>query len=215
MDNGVGRTVRPSSIINRSVPVRILAASILFAALVGTTTESRAQAQPQNWTGLYAGVHGGVGAGNIRGGSATGGLVGGQIGFNAQADRVVLGVEGDVTASGFEHKGFNGGGQTFKQKWVGTVRARGGYAFDQVLVYGTAGAASAQSEFSDFGGNSSKQTMGWVVGGGAEVKLTERVSARGEVIHYALGSANYTTPVATYRVDARTNVLRAGVNYRF
>jgi opacity protein-like surface antigen len=57
-----------------------------------------------NWTGLYAGVHAGVGAGSIRGGSATGGLIGGQAGFNTQADRVVLGIEGDVTSSGFEHK---------------------------------------------------------------------------------------------------------------
>ncbi len=193
---------------------RGLAASLCLAA-AAVLTPGHAAAQGQNWTGLYAGVHGGVGAGSINGGSATGGLLGGQVGFNAQADRVVLGVEGDITSSGFEHKGFNGGGQTFRQKWVGTLRGRAGYAFDQVLVYGTGGGASAQSEFSDFGGKSSKQTMGWAVGGGAEVKLTERISARGEVIHYALGTANYTTPVATYRVDSRTNVLRAGVNYRF
>jgi outer membrane immunogenic protein len=189
--------------------------AVLAAALAAGTLAAHAQSQPQNWTGVYAGVHGGFGAGAIRGGSATGGLVGGQVGFNAQADRVVLGVEGDATSSGFEHKGFNGGGQTFKQKWVGTVRGRAGYAFDSVMVYGTAGVAGAQSEFSDFTGKSSKQTAGFAVGAGAEAKVTERVSVRGELMHYSLGSANYTTAVATYQVNARTNVLRAGLNYRF
>ncbi|MGL4636029.1 MAG: outer membrane protein [Beijerinckiaceae bacterium] len=168
-----------------------------------------------NWTGVYAGAHAGVGAGSIRGGSATGGLVGGQVGFNAQADRVVLGVEGDMTSSSFEHKGLNGGGQTFRQKWVGTVRGRAGYAFDQVLVYGTVGGAAANNTVSDFGGKSDKKVLGWVAGAGAEVKLTDRISARGEVLHYALGTGTYTTPVATYRLDSRTNVVRAGVSYRF
>jgi outer membrane immunogenic protein len=184
------------------------------AALAAGSSAAQAQSAP-NWTGVYAGVHGGVGAGNIRGGSANGGLIGGQVGFNAQADRVVLGLEGDITSSGYEHRGFNGGGQTFRQKWVGTVRGRAGYAFDQVMVYGTAGGASAQNEFSDFTGKSSKQTVGWAVGAGAEAKLTERVTARGEFMHYALGSANFTTAVTTYQVNARTNVLRAGLNYRF
>ncbi len=188
-----------------------LASAFLFA---GLATGASAQPAP-NWTGLYAGLHGGVGAGNIRGGSAHGGLVGGQVGFNAQADRVVLGLEADATSSGFEHKGFNGGGQTFRQKWVGSIRGRAGYAFDQVLVYGTGGVAGAQTQFQDFVGKSNRQTVGWAVGAGAEVKLTDRVSARGEVMHYSMGTATYNTPVATYRLDQRTNVLRAGVNYRF
>jgi outer membrane immunogenic protein len=189
--------------------------SILLAAGAFLVPGAASAQQAPNWTGVYAGAHIGVGAGSIRGGSATGGLVGGQVGFNAQADRVVLGVEGDITSSGFEHKGFNGGGQTFRQKWVGTVRGRAGYAFDQVLVYGTAGGAAAQSEFSDFTGKSSKQTVGFTVGGGAEVKVTDRVSVRGEVLHYSLGSANFTTPTTTYTVNARTNVVRGGLNYRF
>jgi outer membrane immunogenic protein len=189
------------------------AAAALTAGVSGFS--GVAQAQAPNWTGIYGGLHGGVGAGNIKGGSATGGLVGGQVGFNAQADRVVIGVEGDITSSGFEHKGFNGGGQTFRQKWVGTVRGRAGYAFDQVLVYGTAGGAGAQSEFSDFGGKKTQQTVGWAAGAGAEVKVTDRVSVRGELLHYALGTGTYQTPVATYKIDSRTNVLRGGVNYRF
>ncbi len=198
--------------------MRTLVAFTLKAAAFAAATAAfalPAAAQAQNWTGLYAGAHGGVGAGNIRGGTANGGLIGGQVGFNAQADRVVLGVEGDLTSSGVEHKGFNGGGQTFKQKWVGTARGRAGYAFDQVLVYGTGGVAVAHNSLSDFSGSSNKQTAGWAVGAGAEAKLTDRVSLRGELMHYALGSANFSTPVATYSVNTRTNVLRGGLNYRF
>lgn len=190
-----------------------------FAALslfVLIPLSAQAQSGPApNWTGVYAGAHAGVGAGSIRGASATGGLIGGQVGFNAQADRIVLGVEGDLTSSGFEHKGFNGGGQNFKQKWTGTVRGRAGYALDQALVYGTLGLATASNELSDTSGRSDKTSVGFAVGAGAEFKLTERISARGEFLHYGLGTSTYRTPSTTYRVDSRTNVLRAGLNYRF
>jgi outer membrane immunogenic protein len=189
--------------------------ALAAAGAVLTLSAGGAQAQAQNWTGLYGGVHGGVGAGSVQGGSANGGLIGGQVGFNAQADRVVLGVEGDVTSSSFEHKGFNGGGQTFKQKWVGTARGRAGYAFDQVMVYGTGGLATASSQFTDLSGKTTKQAVGWAVGAGAEAQVTQRVSLRGELMHYSLGSGSFSTPVATYKLDQRTNVLRAGVNYRF
>lgn len=195
-----------------------IAAAVAIAAGVAAFAPSEAQAQgqgPSNWSGLYAGVHGGVGAGSVQGGSASGGLIGGQVGFNAQADRIVLGVEGDVTSSGFEHRGFNGGGQTFKQKWVGTLRGRVGYAADQVLIYGTAGGAAASNQLRDVSGKAEQRTVGWVVGAGAEARLTDRIGLRAEVLHYALGTATFNTPAAVYRADNRVNVMRAGVNYRF
>jgi outer membrane immunogenic protein len=194
----------------RNLGIVLASACALLSISSGT-----ALAQAPNWTGLYGGVHGGVGAGSVQGGSANGGLIGGQLGFNAQADRVVLGVEGDVTSSGFEHKGFNGGGNTFRQKWVGSLRGRAGYAFDQVLVYGTGGVASAHSQLTDLGGKTTKQAVGWATGIGAEAQVTQRVSVRGELMHYSLGTGSFSTPVATYKLDQRTNVLRAGVNYRF
>jgi outer membrane immunogenic protein len=199
------------------LPMRAAAAfTALAAAVLVAPQAALAQGQgPSNWSGLYAGVHGGVGAGSVQGGSASGGLIGGQVGFNAQADRIVLGVEGDVTSSGFEHRGFNGGGQTFKQKWVGTVRGRVGYAADQVLIYGTAGGAGASNQLRDVSGKAEQRTVGWVVGAGAEARLTDRIGLRAEVLHYALGTATFTTPAAIYRADNRVNVLRAGVNYRF
>jgi outer membrane immunogenic protein len=201
--------------IGWSLTMRNVSLLLAFAAAGLVMGCGTAQAQAPNWTGVYGGVHGGVGAGSVKGGSANGGLIGGQVGFNAQADRVVLGVEGDITASSFEHKGLFGGGQSFKQKWVGTARGRAGYAFDQVLVYGTGGVASGQSQISDFSGTTSKQAIGWVAGLGAEAKVTQQVSVKGEFLHYSLGTGNFATPVATYRLDQRTNVLRAGVNYRF
>lgn len=190
----------------------VIAGLVLMAPAMA---QAQSSGPAPNWTGVYGGAHAGVGSGSIRGGTATGGLIGGQMGINAQADRVVLGVEGDVTASGFEHKGLNGGGQTFKQKWVGSGRGRAGYAFDSFLAYGTVGLAVASNELSDRSGKSEKNAVGYVVGAGAETKLTERISLRGEVLRYSLGSGTYNTPVATYRVESRSTVLRAGANYRF
>jgi outer membrane immunogenic protein len=189
-------------------------AALAVLAISSVSAQAQYTAAP-SWTGLYGGIHAGLGAGNVKGGSANGGLLGGQVGFNAQADRIVLGIEGDITSSAFEHKGINGGGQTFRQKWVGTVRGRVGYAFDQVLVYGTAGLAGASNELRDVSGTVGKTTLGWVGGVGAEAKITDRISVRGELLHYAMGISSYTTPLATYKADTQTNVLRAGVNYRF
>jgi outer membrane immunogenic protein len=211
----VSRLVVSSAILVRAVVSAGALLAILSAAAAQSANGVYGGPPPANWTGAYAGAHGGVGIAHVRGRDASGGLIGGQIGFNAQADRVVLGVEGDVTSSGFERKGFNGGGQTFKQKWVGTVRGRVGYAFDRVLVYGTAGVAAAENEMRDFTGKANERTVGYAAGAGLEVQVTDRISARGEYLHYGLGTGTYSTGLTTYKADSRSNVARVGLNYRF
>jgi outer membrane immunogenic protein len=112
---------------------------------------------PFSWTGFYAGINGGyawgqsswsdpaVGAdsGNF---NTSGGLVGGQLGYNWQTGPVVLGIETDAdwmsvkgsTAGTGGVCAADGGGQCqTQQSWVGTTRARVGYAFDRWLTYVT------------------------------------------------------------------------------
>ena len=116
---------------------------------------------PFSWTGFYAGINGGyawgrsswsdpaVGAdsGNF---NTSGGLVGGQLGYNWQTGPVVLGIETDAdwmsvkgsTAGSGGVCAADGGGQCqTQQSWVGTTRARVGYAFDRWLPYVTGGVA--------------------------------------------------------------------------
>src|SRR5947209_8617293 len=107
-----------------------------------------------SWTGFYVGINGGgAWGGNSRfdfpGGPSdsvdvSGWLAGGTLGFNYQLGPVVLGVEGDIDASGI--RGSNaclGGGFAcqIQNDWLGTVRGRIGYAFDRFLPYVTGGLA--------------------------------------------------------------------------
>jgi outer membrane immunogenic protein len=91
-----------------------------------------------------------------------GGLVGATIGVSGQWGAWVFGVEGDFDwqgLSGSSKSAFctsilispsaaGGAGLNCKtaSNWLGTLRARFGYAWDRVFVYGTAGGAGANVE---------------------------------------------------------------------
>jgi len=90
--------------------------------------------------------------------NVNGGLIGGTIGVSGQWGAWVFGVEGDFDWQGLSGSsssafctsiltsptaGSTAAGLSCKtaSNWLGTLRARFGYAWDRVLVYGTAGAA--------------------------------------------------------------------------
>ena len=88
---------------------------------------------------------------------ADGGLIGGTIGFDKQFGQIVLGIEGDLSATDFgENAIHNVAGDPsigfppiefrtdYEMDWLSTVRGRVGVAFDQWLLYGTAGVAFAK-----------------------------------------------------------------------
>ena len=142
-------------------------------------------AQPNNWTGFYAGINGGYSSGqDLRG--FTGG---GQLGYNYQLNpNWVVGVEADMQYSQ-------------QPAWWGTVRGRVGYlVMPDLLVYGTGGLAY-QLNSQPF--NSHRNTVGWTAGGGIEKMLTDKWSVKAEYLYVAPGGSQ----------DA--NVVRAGINYRF
>lgn len=113
-----------------------------------------------NWSGFYVGAHGGWGWGSGNG-IDDGFVVGGQIGVNWQFNNFVLGAEGDGS--------FVDWGDVSA---IGTVRLRGGFAFDRFLAYGTGGAAIGEDD------------VGWVAGGGVEFAVTDNLSAGVEYLHY-------------------------------
>jgi hypothetical protein len=45
--------------------------------------------------------------------------------------------------------------------------------------------------------------------------MTDKVSLRGEVLHYGFGRAHYPTALGSVPISPSTNVLRGGVNMRF
>jgi outer membrane immunogenic protein len=190
-----------------------------------------------NWTGFYIGGNIGGGFADSRWSDPFGGshnkftdsgfLGGGQIGYNAQYNWLVLGVEGDFDWTNLKGSGTDSLGNSIntKTEWTSTATGRIGAAFDRLLVYGKGGVAFAHdhSALNDvFGGSAStSQTRtGWTAGAGLEYALDRNWSAKVEYDYLGFGSQtlNLATPaLPTYASNASLNVqeVKAGINYHF
>jgi outer membrane immunogenic protein len=211
-------------------------------------------ASAYNWTGWYIGANAGGAWGSttaidtlasngspwvINGGSwsakptgFTGALEGG---YNWQFNSLVVGLEAEVG-----YLGVRGSANypllttTFVNTKGGlftTARARGGFAFDNILVYATGGYFGA-----DFG--SSVQTSagapvqltnigktgfqsGWTAGGGLEYGLNRNWTVKGEYLYYAVpnkqvgDNVGASTTIQYFNIKNTGSIARVGVNYRF
>ena len=176
---------------------------------------------------------------------------GGQAGYNFQWDNVVFGLEWD-----FGKMDLSGSTtatrtypccaptsftvtQTAETSWVMTVRPRVGVVFGRTLLYGTAGGAVTSVKytalftdtFATAHENASLEDKrpGWVVGGGAEFRLSHHLSVKGEYLDAGFGTATVTSnnltafspPIAfptnlfTHSVALHAMIARGGINFRF
>ena len=135
------------------------------------------------------------------------------MGFNYQLNGgLVLGAETDIALSGMDG---TAAGVTFSTDYLGSVRARLGYAVDRVMLYGTGGLAYGRGDL-QIGGLSNKQTQwGWALGGGVEAMVAPQLSARIEYLYMDLGHETYGSVFGPVNVGLTTGLLRAGVNYKF
>ncbi len=128
----------------------------------------------------------------------------------------MFGVEGDIQATGADD---TFAPWKFSNPWFGTVRGRAGYAFNNILFYGTAGLAFGELRGLTFGGFSDAHTnAGWTAGVGAEFGLGQSGFARhwSAKIEYLYVDLNDSQFVVTGAQNGyRFGVVRAGVNYRF
>jgi outer membrane immunogenic protein len=174
------------------------------------------------------------------------GIFGGpEIGYNIQAGSVVFGIEGDFEFSGIDDSDSgsaeNPPGLVLDAdseddvNWFGTVRARLGYAFDTLLIYGTGGLAvgnfdyEVKGEFNDgfhFKIDDDFTQVGWTVGGGLEWAFDDNWSAKVEYKYVNFGKksldATLLDPAGdpsdyTERTHATPDFhsVKFGVNYRF
>jgi outer membrane immunogenic protein len=172
----------------------------------------------------------------------TGFIGGAQVGYNYQIGQIVLGAEADFqytdTKKTSSFLGTSGATSVFRSEmdYLGTVRARVGYAFDRFMVYGTGGLAYADVKnratfFSaaipaqiDYLGNRSDTQVGYTVGGGLEYAFTNNLSAKVEYLYYDLGKKNNPVNLTAAgpaggsyvaRNETTGHIVRAGLNYRF
>ena len=98
------------------------------------------------------------------------------------------------------------------------MRGRFGYAADRFMPFVTGGAAFGNVSASSPGlVGASSTNAGWTVGAGIEFALGGRWTARAEYLFVDLGRFNcgIGCGAATDNVSFNTNLIRAGVNYRF
>lgn len=193
-----------------------------------------------NWTGIYLGLNGGWGWGqqdplNIITNRFdnvsvvfSGGVFGGTLGAQIQSGHVVLGLESDIDWANLKgtaniNPSVAGGflglvSATTSIDWVATARARVGYAFDNMLLYGTGGLAvlGAKTSLSLVPGGAvcgailtgcagASRQIGAALGGGLEYGITPNLSAKVEYLYVSAVSLDIS----------HHSEVRFGVNYRF
>jgi outer membrane immunogenic protein len=109
---------------------------------------------------------------------------------------------------------------TVSNSWLGTARARVGVAMDRFMPYVTGGLAfgdidvAAAPAFAYAGNDETK--VGWTVGAGVEFALSGNWTAKAEYLYVDLGSADCGVACpAGLDTSLTSNIVRAGINYRF
>lgn len=167
---------------------------------------------------------------------------GGTIGCNRQYDRIVIGLEADISATSQRSTSavtllgtaLVTTSLTRELDVLGTVRGRLGYAFDNTLIYATGGLAYAHVTSnasiipavpggSQLAGAEDQWRGGWTIGGGIEHMFAPNWSVKGEYLYYDLGYSNLAlltiagapneTGVLSYKNTG--HIIRAGLNYHF
>lgn len=163
---------------------------------------------------------------------------GGQVGYNYQFGSWVAGVEADFA----KHTGKVGvagmpRSWSVEDKFGSTVRARLGYAFDRLLVYGTGGLALSQMGVSYGNPNAAAQNAnlqpnarggakntitrtnwhaGYVVGAGVEYAVTDNVTVKAEYLYTKLNKKTYVLPEnEKAKASLGGSEVRMGLNYKF
>lgn len=194
-----------------------------------------------DWSGFYIGAQIGYGWGDFGveiidsedgwDGDIDGILGGVHAGYNVQIDQFVLGLEADIEASDMDGSDklepFEQDEETVEINFLGSIRARAGLAFDNVLVYATGGLAGADATFTSdilLGGTSDNDVTFWgyTVGGGLEVALSKSLSARVEYRYTDFGKEDFNpASISCLPVDCELDgdvdfhALRAGISWHF
>ena len=182
-----------------------------------------------NWSGFYIGAMGGYGSENTSDPFAIkGGFAGGTVGYNWQFGQFVAGIEADGAWADINNsvtQAFPGVGTisaSAKLDALATVRGRFGVAFDQVLLYGTAGLALADAKLgaSAAGLNlSDSQTLtGWTAGAGIEWMFMPRWSVKAEYLYRSFGGQTFFAAQLPPGISTGTlniNSGQVGINYHF
>ena len=220
----------------------ILCAAPAYAADLGYVESPLPPAYeaPSDWTGFYVGAFGGLASGNSKYdspidatfpylGNTSGGLFGIQAGANYQINSFVVGGVVDIGLTNIEASA-GGGGITINSdlKYLGSVRAKAGYATDTLLAYVHGGAVFGKTETSAtvnatgalFDGFHGDDKFGYTLGAGLEVKVSDNISFFTEYAYTGLGDTTvFTNPPGFVDFNLKETLnfhsVKAGLNFHF
>jgi outer membrane immunogenic protein len=164
-----------------------------------------------SWMGPYLGINLGYEWASVTNNpTRPSGFAGGlQAGYNWQSSQFVFGVETDLQLSGADDVVAP---WKFSNPWFGTLRARAGYALNNILFYGTGGLAYGALKVESAGLTETKSRAGWALGAGVEMGIAPNWSAKFEYLYVNLASRAHFIGQTN---GLNANLLRFGVNYHF
>lgn len=200
---------------------------ILFAgAAVAAITSAAMAADPDysvsaTWTGLYGGLHAGVIGAEFNNDvpvfagptDEAASFIGGvQAGYNWQTGSIVFGVEVDASIMGIEASSAGG---SFDEDMMASARLRLGHAFDNYLVYLTAGIAGTAVDTGFTGLPSDEEFVaGFTGGAGVAMMIGDGWSGRLEYLYVNVPVESYAAGGAIHG-GSDNHILRAGLDYHF
>lgn len=227
---------------------RLLLTVSAFACIAGTAAAADfmepiiADVAPAfDWTGFYGGVAVGVIRGTFDTESTpathelddftplegTGWMAGVDIGADWQMDGFVLGINGEANWTNLEQNVLTADPEWYLSlDWYAALSGRAGVALDRALFYGKAGVVVAgmtlegydNVEPSNSPASASNTNVGWLLGVGAEMAVSDNVSIFAEYQRLNLGAADYDITATGYHavesLSATADVVKVGVHLR-
>jgi outer membrane immunogenic protein len=167
------------------------------------------------WSGAYVGVHGGTAFTKMPNPFAgRNGWSGGvQAGYNFQSGPAVFGAELEGSYLGGAEHNVQGG--KIKEKWRAAAKAKAGLAFDQTLVFGTAGVAMTTFDKGSGVRDTDSRKIGYLVGAGVEQAFAGGLSAKIEYDYIRTPNVETRSAFGKAKTGIGSQELKAGINYRF
>jgi len=221
LDSNLGVFVRNKILGGASVVAIIMAAGGMASAADVPVKAASYGAPLFNWSGWYIGASVARPTARIPSDSdpvnslGRAVLPGMHLGYNVQNGNIVWGLEGNINFGKATHV-IGSPTQLVKLDNTASIRGRLGWAFDRILVYGTAGAgymnikATTSASATAFTGH----TWRPVVGFGIEGALTNNVILGAEYLTY-LGSKNISGTGDDTRWVKNVEEYRLKLTYKF
>jgi outer membrane immunogenic protein len=215
------------SFFSRMVSVLVLSLAVAGGAQAADGFYSPTPSGVYDWSGVYGGAAIGTAWSSFTTQygpvspqpfdfSAQGFTFGVLGGVMAQMNSFVFGLEADVNFTSLDDtRIIQGNPISAEADWFASLRGRAGYAFDNFLVYGTGGLATGRIELSVPGAATRSRELGWTLGGGVEVALTENFTARAEYLYTDFGRTTGTLAGSPFSTEFDSHAIRAGIIYRF